>query len=122
MVAIRQEADVQDRLDTLKLLLSAFGTSSFAGLAALLRSGKPVTVHSVLSAMLNSGLMGLGMFLVLYKHFEDNILLLVGTCILSGLGGMTLLDFCIELTKKGGVEIHISPRAGDSHDEPPKLP
>ncbi len=104
-----------EAINPLTAFWSAFGIASFAGLAALLRSGKAITPLSIFSAMLNAGLIGTAICLLWYTKFrsEDNIYFLIGVCALAGLGGTTVLDFVIQLCKKGGVSITISP----SHDE-----
>jgi len=105
--------------DPYKLFWSAFGIASFAGLAALLRSGKRVTITAVMSAMLNTGLMGLAIALLWYTKFADekNLYFLIGVCLLAGLGGTTLMDFVFHLCKKGGFSIVIK-----QDDDPPALP
>ena len=101
-------------VDPLRLFSAVFGLSSFAGLASLLRSGRPVSPLAIASAMLNSVLLGLGIFLLWYNYFRsgDNILFLVGVCLFAGLGGATVLDFIAAASKNGGINIKIS--AGDS--------
>lgn len=100
---------MNDRISPLNVLISAFGVSSFAGLAALLRAGKKVNVGAVVSAMLNSGMMGLAIASLWYTKFQDNIYFLIGICILAGLGGATLVEFAIQFfiqaLKSGGVSI-----------------
>lgn len=94
-----------DKLSPFAVFLSAFGVSSFAGLAALLRAGRKITVGTVFSAMLNSGLLGLSIALLWYAKFQDNVYFLIGICVLAGLGGATMVDFVIEAVKKGGLSI-----------------
>lgn len=94
-----------DKINPLYVFLSAFGVSSFAGLAALLRAGKEVNGIAVLSAVLNSGMLGLAIALVWYHKFQDNIYFLIGICVLAGLGGATLVDFAIAAFKSGGLSI-----------------
>lgn len=89
-------ADPND-YDPLRLFEATSALSSFAGLAELLRSGRPITTRAVLSAMLNSGLIGLAIGLVWYHKFlgDGNVYFLVGVCVLAGLGGATFIDFAI---------------------------
>jgi hypothetical protein len=94
-----------DKLNPIYVFLSAFGVSSFAGLAALLRAGKQVTGLAVFSAILNSGMLGLAIALVWYTKFQDNIYFLIGICVLAGLGGATMVDFVVAAIKSGGVSI-----------------
>ncbi len=96
---------VNDRLNPIYVFLSAFGVSSFAGLAALLRAGKQVSLLSIFSAVLNSGMLGLAIALVWYTKFQDNIYFLIGICVLAGLGGATMVDFIVAAVKSGGVTI-----------------
>lgn len=108
-----------EAFDPLKVFWSAFGIASFAGLAALLRSGKKLTWLAVFAAMLNAGLIGLAICLLWYTKFrsEDNIYFLIGVCALAGLGGTTVIDFVIQLCKKGGVSITITPSKEDELPE-----
>jgi hypothetical protein len=96
---------MNDKINPLYVFISAFGVSSFAGLAALLRAGKQVNTVAILSAVLNSGMLGLAIALVWYKKFQDNIYFLIGVCVLAGLGGATLVDFMVAAFKSGGVSI-----------------
>lgn len=82
------------------VFISAFGVSSFAGLASLLRSGLPLTRKSVASHMLNSGVLGLGISLLWYSKMRDNVHFLVGLCVLAGLGGMASVDMFVEFAKR----------------------
>lgn len=113
-------AMAQPPLEPISVFLAAFGTSSFAGLAALLRSGKQLSKMAIASAMLNAGLLGLVIAMVWWHQFsgsEENIYWLIGLCILSGLGGMTVIDFALQLLKKGGVNITFKPVDDDKPDK-----
>ncbi len=97
---------------SLWVFASAFLVSAFAGLAALLRSGHKLCVVKIVSSLLNSGLLGLGISLLWYTKFQDNLYFLVGMCVLAGLGGMTTVDFVVMLYRKSGLSIKFSnPRA-----------
>ena len=78
---------------------SSGGIASLAGLAALLRSGKPLTTRAVVSAVLNSGIMGFVIAALWYSYFQGNTYFLIGLSALAGLGGTTLVDFCIQILK-----------------------
>ena len=108
-----------DRLSPLQVLVACFSLSSLGGLAALLRSGKPITTRTIVSAVLYSGLTGLIIGLIWYNYFSgrDNIYFLVGVSGLAGLGGTTLLDFTLQVLSKGGVNITIAPKADDTKDD-----
>lgn len=98
---------MDDKLNPIHVFISAFGVSSFAGLAALLRAGKPINVVAVFSAILNSGLLGLALALLWYHKFQDNVYFLIGICVLAGLGGATMVDFILQAFKAGGLSISV---------------
>lgn len=108
-----------DKFDPKLTLSAAFAISSLGGLAAMLRSNKPLTIRAVLSALLYSGMMGLIIALLWYNYFDGsgNIYFLLGVSGLAGVGGMTVLDFVLQAIKHGGVNITISPG-----DTPPPAP
>lgn len=90
-----------DKIDAYAQFLATFSLSSFAGLAALLRSGQKLSYRAVISAMLNSGLMGLVIFMTWYNLYgPENMWFLMGVSILAGLGGNTAIDFILTLAKK----------------------
>jgi hypothetical protein len=89
------------------VFISAFCVAGLAGLAALLRSGKPLTWISVLTALLNSGLLGLGISLLWYTKFREDVHFLVGICLMAGLGGMNTVDWILAALKRGGFSVKI---------------
>lgn len=90
-----------DGIDPLWLLLILGPLGSFAGLAALLRSGQPLTRRAFFSALLNSALFSIVVAVGVYHYFgTDKIWLVIGLSILSGLGGVTLLDFTLSLLRE----------------------
>jgi len=100
-----------ERFGPLQVLLSCFSISSLGGLAALLRSGKPLTWRAVGTAVLYSGITGLVIGLTWYNYFsgQDNLYFLIGVSGLAGLGGTTLLDFAVQVIAKGGLHITVNP-------------
>ncbi len=98
------------------VFISSFAVSSCAGLAALLRSGVKLSWLGIASALLNSGLLGLGIALLWYTRFRENIYFLIGVCLLAGLGGMTTVDFVLSVLRKGGFNLRLSRDGG------PELP
>lgn len=94
---------MQEKYNPITVLLCAFGISSLAGLAALLRAGSKVNGIAVFSAMLNSGLLGLTMALLWYQKYQENTYFLIGLCILAGLGGATAVDFVVTVFKTGAL-------------------
>jgi len=84
---------------------ATFAISSLAGLAQLLRSGKELSRRNILSAMLNSGIFGLVIALVWWEKYSvepQGIWFLMGVSLMAGLGGVTLLDFAIEMIRGTG--------------------
>ncbi len=96
-----------EQISPLGVFCSAFAVSSLAGLAALLRSANPLTTVTIVSSILNSGLMGLGISLLWYTKFQENIYFLIGICVLAGLGGMTTVDFVLSAIRKGGFSVKL---------------
>jgi len=99
------------RFDPFYVVLACFSVSSLAGLASLLRSGKPLTWYAIFSAVLNGGLLGVAICLLWYNYFENNVFFLVGLCVLAGLGGMSLLDFILVIFARGGLSIILNSAA-----------
>lgn len=112
---------MESKYNALHVLFSAFGISSFGGLAALLRSDRDITVRMVVSAMLNSGILGLVIALFWYNYYEGkgNIYFLLGVSGLAGIGGMSILDLAVEmLNGRFGLTINI--RRGKKSDASPE--
>lgn len=100
-------------VNPLGVFTASFVVAALAGIAALLRSGKPPSLLSIFSAALNSGLMGLCISLLWYVKFQENLYFLVGICVLAGLGGATTIDYVLDVIKKGGFNISVGPK-GDA--------
>lgn len=107
-----------DKLEPIRVFLTSFTISSLGGLAALLRGNRDITPREIAAAMLYSGLMGLIIALLWYNYFDGqgNVYFLLGVSGLAGIGGTTVVDFIIQVIKKGGVHIEINP--GDGSDKP----
>jgi len=91
----------------LGVFFAAFAASSTAGIAAFLRSGKSVTKLALITAGLNSGLLGLAIALLWFQKFQDNIYFLVGICVITGLTGAAGLDFILSAIQNGGFSVNI---------------
>lgn len=88
-------------IDPLWLLLILGPIGSLAGVAALLRSGQKLDKRAFFSAVLNSALFAIVVAVGIYHYFgTDKIWLVIGLSILSGLGGVTLLDFSLSLLRE----------------------
>lgn len=89
---------------SITFFVACFCLSGLAGLAALIRpKDADITRKTAASAFLNSGILGLIISLLWYAKYQDNILFLVGLCVLSGLGGMATIDMALSTFKKGGI-------------------
>jgi hypothetical protein len=95
----------------------AFIASGTAGTAAYLRSGKPVTRLALITAGLNSGLLGLSICLIYLNKFRDNVHFLLGICVLSGLTGAAGLDFILTSIQNGGISINFKNKEVEFKDK-----
>lgn len=92
------------------VFISAFLMSAFAGLACLLRSGVKIRWLNTTSSLLNSGFLGLGISLLWYTKFQDNVYFLLGVCVMAGLGGMAMVELALALFRKNGFTIKFGER------------
>lgn len=98
--------------ESVATFISASLLSSLAGIANLLRislvNKTAITFLAVLSATINSGLIGLTISLMWYKYFreQDNIAFLTGICVLAGLLGNKSIDMIFAMWKKGGITVN----------------
>lgn len=108
---------MNDKLTPLQVLICCFSIASLAGIAALLRSNKELTIRTIASAALYSGLFGLVIGLIWYNYFAPaNLFFLVGVSGLAGLGGVSLLDVILQLITNG-VNVRISLNDEDEEDK-----
>lgn len=109
---------MSEKLEPIRVFISAFSISSLGGLAALLRSKHKLSWRTVISAMLYSGVMGLIIALLWYNYFDGqgNVYFLLGVSGLAGIGGTTVVDFLIQVLKTGGVNISIGIGEEDDSD------
>lgn len=99
-------------INSIWVFIAAFLVSALAGLAAFLRSPAKVTFRPLLTYFLNSGLLGLGISLLWFMKFRDNLFFLIGICVISGLGGVTFVEYILLLFKQGGFSISINKDGG----------
>lgn len=99
-------------MEPLGVFASAFAVTALAGLAALLRASTPPTPLKCLSAALNAGMLGLGVSLVWYVQYRENVYFLVGVCVLLGLGGTPAIEFVLSALRRGGLTIAIDNKGG----------
>ena len=107
-----------EHLHALSVFASAFGVSACAGLATLLRFAKKLSKLSVLSALLNSGLLGLSIALIWYQNYRDekNVYSLIGFCVLAGMGGSSVTDLAFSLLSGVGIRVLIT-REDSNHED-----
>lgn len=104
---------MQEKYDPFCVLLSAFSVSSLAGLAAILRSGRRLSPRTIVSAVLNSGMLGLAIACTWYHYWPAHLWFILGVSILAGLGGLSLIDFVVQAIRHGGVNIQIRLMPGE---------
>lgn len=88
-------------IDPLWLLLICGPLGSLAGYAALLRSGQPLDKRAFIASILNSGLLAIAIAVGVFQYLgTQNPWLVILLSILSGLGGMAMIDFALALFKE----------------------
>lgn len=93
-------------------LLALVGGSgaSLLGLSMLLRSGHELTRRAVMGALLHSAVWGVVVFLVSYSTLKQDLPMLLGLSIMSGLGSASLLDLVLMGVKQRfGISVTINP-------------
>lgn len=104
-------------------LLALVGGSgaSLLGLSMLLRSRHELTHRAVLGALLHSAVWGVVVFLVSYSTLKQDLPMLLGLSIMSGLGSASLLDLVLMVVKQRfGISVTINPPAkGAGQDSGP---
>lgn len=88
------------KLEAFLVFLFALVCSGAAGLAAMLRSRDTLCWKGMISSFLNSGLLGLAISLVWYVRFQENLYMLVGICVLAGLGGVATVELALNIFKE----------------------
>ncbi len=90
---------MDEKYHPIAVLLSAFGLSSFAGIATLLRGNQVISLRVVLGAFLYSGLSGLVVALIWFRYFDENgnIYFLLGVSALAGAGGTSVIDCLLQV-------------------------
>jgi len=103
-------------VNALSVFLAAFAVSALAGVAALLRTEKPLSVTRVLSAVLNSGMLGLTVALLWYIKFREEVFTLLGCCALAGLGGMSTVELAVKLLSRSTLGLNKEEKPDEKHD------
>lgn len=110
---------LEEHVSPIRTFVAAFGLSSFAGVAAHLREGKPSTILSMFVAGANSGCLGLALAMLWFEKFQDNIYFLIAVCILAGLAGRPMVD-AVATDFIAMVKRWFRVKSEDSHDADPK--
>jgi deoxyhypusine synthase len=99
--------------------VSAFSIASLGGLAALLRSRKEITLRNFLSAILSSGLLGLCIALTWFTYYSEkgDMYFVLGVSGFAGVGGMSVIDFLLQVIKNGGIDIVVKTGKGKDNDD-----
>ncbi len=92
--------------DAVFVFLLACLVSGLAGIAAALRNEQGTSLLRLFTVALNSCLLGLGLSMVWHSYFQTNPGLLVGLCVLIGLGGQPVLEMVVEAVKNGSLSIN----------------
>ena len=83
-----------------ELLGGAFLVASMGGIAAVLRSGHPLTTRLVLATILNSGLVGLTIGLLLWNRYGgQDPYFIFGVSALAGLGGASTIEAMLQFAR-----------------------
>lgn len=101
------------------VFLSAFGVSSFAGLATYLRFSRKMTRLGLLSSMLNAGCLGLAIALLWYEHYRnsENIYGLIGICVFAGMSGSAVTDVLWSILSGAGIKVNITHEHNRSNED-----
>lgn len=101
---------MQEKLSLWATCVSTLSIASFAGLAALLRSKQALSIRNILSATMNSGIVGMVVGLTWYQLFdgEEHVFFMICVSALAGLGGTSLLDFLLTVVQGHGLNITIN--------------
>lgn len=84
--------------------------ASLLSLSVLLRSGTELTKRAVVGALLHSLVWGVGIFLMAYSTLKNDVPMLLGLSILSGLGTASVADILLMLVKhRWGISVTINP-------------
>jgi len=97
---------MNSQYNALYIFVTAFFVSGLSGIASFLRSGNEIKKIAIITASLNSGLLGLAISLLWYNKFQENIYSLMGICIISGLTGAAGLDLVLSAIQKGGFSVN----------------
>lgn len=101
------------------VFLSAFGVSSFAGLATYLRFSRKMSRLGLFSAMLNAGCLGLAISLLWYQHYRksENIYGLIGICVFAGMSGSAVTDVVWSILSGAGIKVKITHEHNRSNED-----
>lgn len=91
------------------LVFSGIGASAL-GLSVTLRGGGALTMRAILGALLHSLMWGIVVFLIGFSTLKNDLPMLLGLSIMSGIGGASFTDLVLLLVKnKLGISVTINP-------------
>lgn len=99
MLSSRRITDEAYPVTPFLLFASAAGLASFGGIAALLRSGKPITLREFLSATMNSAAIGCIIAMFWYKRYGGEAgdpYFLLSVSFLAGMGGVNVIEMSLQ--------------------------
>lgn len=95
------------------LIFAAVGASAM-GLSVYLRSGHVLTARAVIAVLMHSSAWSIVVFLLGFSTLKEDIPMLLGLSILSGIGTASVLDVVLVFVKmKFGINVTFNP--------PPKI-
>lgn len=86
--------------NSLTIFVCAFIVSGLSSTAALLRSSDPLSFRKFISSFLNSGMLGLGIALLWYNHFFQDLYFLIGLSLVAGLTGVKGVEVALGWAQK----------------------
>lgn len=93
----------------LYLMFCGVGASAL-GLSMLLRGGGSLTMRAVAGALLHSMVWGVVVFLMGFSTLKNDLPMLLGLSILSGMGGASFADLVLMLVKnRMGISVSFNP-------------
>lgn len=91
------------------LVFSGVGASAL-GLSVTLRGGGALTLRAVLGALIHSLMWGIVVFLMGFSTLKNDLPMLLGLSIMSGIGGASFTDLVLLLVKnRFGISVTINP-------------
>ena len=101
-------------LSPLYVFLFSSVASGIAGITAYLKANKEPEWIAGITAFLNSSMLGLAISCLWLRNFKDNPFMLIGLCIMIGLGGASGQALIMGVISKSGLTINFDPKKDDN--------